>query len=388
MDNRPVAVHVMREALPPTQTFILNQVVHLRGYRAVVVCERRGPLGLPAAETWSAVDRAPTALRWVEVGLDKTLRTSLPTVVAARRRYVNSVAPRVLHYHFLVNARSYLDVHSATKTPALVSAYGYDVSVFPRRLFGLGRAYLKPVLSRLQLFLAMSEDMRNDLCELGCPDDRVRVHYHGINTARFAVADREYERSGPIRILCVGRLTPVKGQDRLVTALAVVRSRIADPFELVLVGDGPLRPRIEEAVAEHAMTDVVTMTGHIDHDREELVEQYRHADIFALPSVTVGGRKEGIPGTLVEAMASGLPVVSTHHAGIPTVVDSGTHGVLVDEAGLAGGDVEELAVALQLLLTSASTRRSFGEAAAAKARTELDVVPATERLEVLYDSIR
>lgn len=387
MDQHPIVVHVTREALPSTQTFVLNQVSHLKRYRPVSVCERRGPLQLSGTETWSAVESAPRPLQWAEVALDKTLRTSLPSVVRARRRYVGSLAPSVVHYHFLVNARSYVDVSKSANTPAIVSAYGYDVSSFPRRFFGLGRTYLARVFSELDLFLAMSEDMRNDLCELGCPQDRVRVHYHGIDTSRFAAPERRYDASRRLRVLCVGRLTPVKGQDRLVTALAHVRKRVDVPFELVLVGDGPLRGRIEDVVARNGMSDIVVFTGHIDHASESLVEHYRHADVFALPSVSVGGRKEGIPGTLVEAMASGLPVVSTRHAGIPTVVESGTNGTLIDEERLAGGDVDELAAALELLLTSAPDRQSLGEAASLRAKAELDVIPATERLEVLYDSV-
>jgi colanic acid/amylovoran biosynthesis glycosyltransferase len=385
---RPVVAHVLREALPATQTFVVNQVMHLQRYRPVVVSERRGPLALDGVESWCALEHTPARRRWAETAVDRAVRASLPRTQRERRRYVTSAAAQVIHYHFLVNARSYLGLSRSSGVPAVVSAYGYDVSLFPRRLGGLGRRLLGPVFSELELVLAMSEDMRDDLCTIGCPEDRIVLHYHGIDTARFAVPDRSYDDAGPVRIICVGRLTRVKGQDKLIEALALLRRRGVDNFEVTIVGDGPLGPALRQQIDQHGMSGVVTMTGHVDHGNGALPGLYRDADLFALPATTVEGRKEGIPGTLVEAMAAGLPIVSTRHAGIPSVVADGEEGVLVDEDRLRSGDADELVRALELLLTDAGARRRLGTRAAARAGAELDVVPATARLEQIYDRVR
>src|SRR2546430_12874363 len=96
-----------------------------------------------------------------------------------------------------------------------------------------------------------------------------------------------------------------------------------------------MRGELERLGAGFGWKDRVTLTGHIPYTSERLGQHFREADVFAPPSVTVGGLKEGIPGTIVEAMASGLPVVGSFHAGIPAVIDNGRDGVLVPEGDVA-----------------------------------------------------
>ena len=120
----------------------------------------------------------------------------------------------------------------------------------------------------------------------------------------------------------------------------------------------------------------------IPHQECRLVDSYCKADIFSLPSITVNGDKEGIPGTVVEAMASGLPVVSSYHAGIPEIIESGKEGILIKE-----GDIEAMARAFADLINDVSLRRELGQAAAKRATTDLDLYQGTARLEAIYRKI-
>jgi len=371
----------MRAYLANTETFILNQIVTLDRYRPVVVAHHRRPgTDFPMPEGVVAEECLPVPLARLQALAYRAARVPLPQGIAAMAHYLQEQDARLLHYHYLVDARFLLGVKRRTGLPAIVSAYGYDVSSFPRLGRGLGRLYLRPLFSRLDCFLAMSEDMRRDLIALGCPDTKIVVHYQGSDVKRFLHRGRIYDPEGPLVVLCCGRLHPAKGQQLVLQALRRVERRGRDDFRLVMVGDGPLRPELERLTAEYGWGDRITFTGHIPYTSDALVEHFRRADIFAHPSIAFEGIKEGIPGTIVEAMACGLPVVATHHAGIPAVIESGRDGLLVPER-----DLDALTAAFDALLADSGLRERVGQAAANRAARELDLQAGAAELERIYD---
>jgi colanic acid/amylovoran biosynthesis glycosyltransferase len=377
----PTVGHVMRAYLAGTETFVHNQVIALRRFRPVVVAHHRRPgTHFPLGEGAIAQERLPQPLARLDALAYRAARISLPPATATLARYLREQDARLLHYHFLTDARFLVGLKRRTGLPAIVSGYGYDLSSFPQRWHGLGRRYLRPIFERLDGFLAMSEDMRTDLLALGCPEHKITVHYHGSDTRRFRYAERTYEHDGPLTLLCVGRLHEGKGQHLVLEAL---RRLGRDDVRVVIVGEGPMRGDLERQTAAYGWRDRVMFTGHVAHTSDELVEHFRTADVFAHPSLTrPDGGKEGIPGTIVEAMASGLPVVSTYHAGIPSVIDSGRHGLLVPER-----DIDALADALDAVLSDAALRASLGRAAAERAVRELDLAARTVELERIYDRV-
>jgi colanic acid/amylovoran biosynthesis glycosyltransferase len=377
---RPTVAHVMRAYLAPTETFVLNQISSLRRHRPVVVAHHRRPeTEASLCEGAIALEQLPGAVRRLDALAYRTARVALPTGNAALAAYVRDQDARLLHFHFLTDARFMAGVHRRTGLPAVVSGYGYDVSWFPLQWHGLGRRYLLPVFDRVDCVLAMSDDMRRDICALGCPEHKVLVHYYGADTARFRHPERVYETDGPPAILLMGRLEAKKGHEFLLQALRRVDRRGVD-FRVVFVGDGTLRVDLERIVAADGWQDRVVFTGHVPYGSAAHLAYLRTAHVFAHPSVTVDGHKEGIPGTIVEAMACGLPVVATHHAGIPAVVTHGREGLLVDEH-----DVDALADALEALIDDAALRQRLGRAAARRATESLDLHARTAALERVYD---
>jgi colanic acid/amylovoran biosynthesis glycosyltransferase len=385
MSGRKVVAHFVRGFPDPTEIFIENQLRSLSRYERVVYCRRTLP-GHSFEDI--GVNDVPgllsPAMRAVETLSYSALRWLSP--VAGRRlsEHVRRSGACVLHLHFVVDARFFIRVCRELRLPVVVSAYGYDVSHFPRMSWGIGLKYLRPVFEEADIFLAMSEDMRRDLIGLGCPAEKVLVHYHGICVDRFLYPARTYAHRPVTRILVCGRLIPKKGHAVLFRALAgIVRERlVSDPFSLVVVGEGPLRSHLESLAKDLGLQDVVIFRGHIPHHHDALLQEYREADIFALPSLTVHGDKEGIPGTLVEAMTSGLAVVSTNHAGIPEVVTSGRDGILVRE-----GDSEALASELARLIKMPRLREKLGSAAARKAQDSFDARTRAVALETIYDDL-
>jgi len=382
---RPVVAHVMRGFLDGTETFIGNQIMTLNAFKPIVLCHHQlEGHGFPLDDIASATETLTGAWRMIGRGAYKLFRVTTRSAVDALARYAFEREARLLHFHYVVDARFFVALKRKTGLPTLVSAYGYDVSSFPKLYGGFGKHYLRAAFDQFDWFIAMSHDMRRDMISLGCPPDKIIVHYHGIDTQRFAYPERVYDGKDEITVLACGMLEIKKAQHLTLQALRLMEQRgmTKRRFRVEIVGDGPMRAALEHQVREYGWEDKVNFHGHIPHHEKSLVEAYRRADIFSLPSVTVKHDKEGIPGTIVEAMASGLPVVSSVHAGIPEIISCARDGLLVEE-----GDVEAMARAFADLMNDVSLRQRLGQAAARRAMTELDLKQCTARLEDLYRRI-
>ena len=178
------------------------------------------------------------------------------------------------------------------------------------------------------------------------PPDHGKIHlvYHGIDLTRFVPCEDVRQKAGgaPL-ILSVGRLVPKKGFGDLIAACDLLR-RSGIRFRCEIVGEGPLRKTLEADIARRELSGLVTLKGAMTH--ADLIAFYREANVFALaPRIVEDGDRDGIPNVLVEAMASGVPVVSTAVSGIPELVLNDVTGLLVPSEAPS-----ELADALRRLL--------------------------------------
>jgi len=229
----------------------------------------------------------------------------------------------------------------------------------------------------------MSEDMKSDLLAVGCPANKIVVHYYGTDINLFKDLDREYVQKNDISLLILSSLVPQKGHLFLLKAIQQVIQRNIARFNLRIVGVGPLLPALEKYVRENELKDFVRFVGAVRYASEEMFKEFIGADIFVHPSVIdTNGDKEGIPGTIIEAMASGLPVISTFHAGIPYVIENEKTGLLVKE-----WDVTALAAAIERLIGDAALRRALGCAARDFAVNHLDLQKKEKELEAIYDQL-
>ncbi|MDZ7336942.1 MAG: glycosyltransferase [candidate division KSB1 bacterium] len=383
-ESRTVA-HIKRSFLAPTETFVWNQITTLKTYRPIVFCHHRIPnIGYPFTEVYSLQDFLPSLPRLFDSISYNIARHLSPMSAKFLAGLVLKKSVNLLHFHYLVDARFFLALKRLTQLPAVVSVYGYDVSSFPRLFWGCGQRYLQPIFYEMDCFIAMSHDMQRDLIQIGCPKHKIVVHYYGIDTDRFAYPERTYPEKKEVNILMCGTLEPKKAQNWVLEALHLWEKRQCSQhsFRITFMGEGPLRPRLESLVHEFGWEDRVCFLGHVPYHDPRLVEEYRQADIFALPSITIKGDKEGIPGTIVEAMACGLPVVSTYHAGIPEVITNGQDGLLVRER-----DLEGLSQALGQLIEDRALRERLGRAAARTAASRCRLLSRTPELERIYDQM-
>lgn len=186
---------------------------------------------------------------------------------------------------------------------------------------------------------------RNHLAKLAGGDAPIHLCYHGVDLSRFS--GEPQARSGspaeaPV-ILSVGRFCEKKGFRYLLQACHRLKQQ-GRRFVCRIVGFGPLQRELEELIRTLDVQDCVSLVGKLTQDK--LIEEYRRADLFVLPClVTDDGDRDGIPNVLVEAMAMGVPVVSTPVSGIVELVEHMHNGLLAAEK-----DAESLAAAMELMM--------------------------------------
>jgi colanic acid/amylovoran biosynthesis glycosyltransferase len=216
------------------------------------------------------------------------------------------------------------------------------------------------------------------LSQLGpAANGKVRRIYNGLDLQRFTYERPSTAAAETPVILSVCRLIEKKGLGDLLAAVDILRRR-GSSFRVEIIGSGPLKPTLEAEVMRCGLEDVVTFLGA--QRQEEVHRAYRRATIFALPCiVTSEGDRDGIPTVLLEAMASGVPVVSTGVSGIPELIDSGHDGLLV-----APHDPGMLADALGLLLADAELRDRLAQAARRTIETQFAIDRSAQQLLALY----
>jgi 2-deoxystreptamine N-acetyl-D-glucosaminyltransferase/2-deoxystreptamine glucosyltransferase len=242
-----------------------------------------------------------------------------------------------------------------------------------RPLALLGPSVERSVVRRADAVLVLTEPAAQAAVEDGADPARVHVVPSGFDPGLFAG-----ERPDPTpdvphpRVLFAGRLADQKRPLDAVAAHALM----APDVHLVVVGDGPLRDRVRAAVAGSPARDRVHLLGLAPH--EQVPAHLQHADVFVLPS-----QYEELGSVLVEAMASGLPVVANRVGGIPSLVRDGVTGRLVER-----GDVPALAAALTAALTDRRTTRRTAEAARAHVDTAFSWPVLAERVHDVYADVQ
>jgi len=240
----------------------------------------------------------------------------------------------VMVAHFGANGLrgAYLRQIGATRARLVTAFHGVDLTAYPKE-------FAPGLYDRLwrtgDLFLPISDRWNGLLADLGCPLDKIRVHRMGIDCQRFAIAAHTRRTAGePVRFVTVARLVAKKGIEDAIQAVARI-ARAYPALTYDIVGDGPLRGRLQRLIGELAVEGQVTLRG--EQAEAGVRAALRNAHAFVAPSYTpVDGDIEGMPVAIMEAMACGLPVLSTRHSGIPELVADGVTGWLVAERDVVG----------------------------------------------------
>lgn len=259
----------------------------------------------------------------------------------------------------------------------VTSFRGYDATRIPREK---RPGIYRPLFDRGDLFLPVSESIRDRLVRLGCDERKILVHRSGIDTTKFPFVERRPPKQGEIRLATVARLVPKKGLEYAIRAVARLARRRRD-IRYEIIGRGPLKQTLKRIVRELDAEEYITLSGWKCHD--DLSVLLGRAHILICPSVTAkSGDQEGIPNVLKEAMATGMPVVATRHGGIPELVTDGQNGFLVAEQDEVG-----LAERINHLIENPQVWSSLGRAARRTVEEQYDSNRLNDQLVDIYQDI-
>ena len=292
----------------------------------------------------------------------------------------------IIHAHWVIpNGPVAALIARLRRLPLLISLHGSDIFVAEHsKLFS---SVARWCFRRASAITAPSDDLVQRAIALGAPPARLPscalrgrprpVYAHRGSGAR----PEERARSAP-RIFCVvfavGRMVDKKGFEYLIRAVpAVLREH--PNARIVIAGGGDLQPRLVSLVKQLGVEKSVIMPGWVQRDRMPLF--FGGCDLFVLPSVVdQQGNVDGLPNTLLEAMASAKPVVGTSVAGVPLAVKDGDNGLLVPEK-----QPGELSAAINLLLRAPELRAQYGEAGRQRVERELNWETTARTFNTLYE---
>ena len=288
---------------------------------------------------------------------------------------LSETGARLLHIYFGHIAVHLLPLIRAWKNPSIVSFHGADVMVDMNK-----PAYREATLQMLNavtLVLVRSESLRHAVVDLGCDPKKVEIQRTGIPLEEFPFRERAVPKDGEWQFVQAGRLIEKKGLPVTVRAFSTFLKQHPNA-RLTIAGEGPLLSELQKFVSESGLAERVSFTGFVS--QEQLREIYYRAHIFLHPSQTgCDGNQEGVPNSMLEAMATGLPVFATEHGGIPEAIENGVSGVLVPER-----DDEALARALLNGVQNPDLLSQFARAGAEAVRKNFDLSTQTQRLEEIY----
>lgn len=371
VSKKPTVVVFSDHLLYPSETFIRAQASALSEFEPVYVGSRLvHGLDLPKERTYvisngDLVGRIHEAIFKLYGFAPRLARRLAP------------LNPVVVHAHYGPNGLRALPLARKLGIPLIVTFHGSDATITDLRYhdakFGLRRhiARKAEIKKGAALFLAVSEFIRRKLIEQGFPEEKIQVHYTGVDTKMFQPASTERD---PL-ILFVGRLVERKGPEYLIQAAAEVQ-RDLPAAELVVIGSGPLRGHLEQLARKSLRR--YRFLGTRSH--EEVVQWLNRASIFCAPSVRVpSGEEEAFGMVYAEAMAMQKPVVAFDSGGISEVVSHGHTGFLAPER-----DWRALAEHLSILLRDVELRRKFGIAGRERVVCKFDLEQRTKVLEAIY----
>lgn len=366
----PAVLIFRKRLLPWSETFIAAQGEALRRYHPVFVGYQRVPAGqrlLAGADQVVLEDHA------LFPPLSKAALKGIGLVTPRWKRELVARHPVLVHAHFGVNAADAAALARSLRVPFIVTYHGMDIAVRERSRRQLRER--RKVFAGAVRIIAVSRFIADLLRAAGCPEEKIVVHYIGVDTRRFTPGDPEARE--PATILFVGRLVEKKGLIHLLRAMPAVQSAVP-AARLLVVGDGPRRALMEQEAERLGVQ--CSFLGV--QSPEAVANLMRSATVMCAPFVVAAsGDAEGLGLTTVEAQSCGLPVVAFPSGGSPEAIIDQVTGYIAPAR-----DEGALSEKLIALLNDPERRARFSAAARAHVLDRFDLERQTQELETIYDA--
>jgi colanic acid/amylovoran biosynthesis glycosyltransferase len=292
---------------------------------------------------------------------------------------LRDMGAQLVHAHFGYQACRCLGAIRSTGLPLLTTFYGADATSYARQP-EWQRRYVE-LFYRGRLFLAEGSTMAKHVAAAGAPEERIRIHHLGVDTSQIPF--REREPKDTVRVLMCGHFREKKGFPDGLRALGrAVQAAPGIDLQVVMIGDGPDRGKVLEAIGDSGLGERVELMGLRSY--KEVLQELDSCDLLLQPSRTAtdGDTEGGAPVILLDAQAAGVPVVATTHADIPEYVIDGESGLLAPEK-----DLEALTEILRKLLTTPESWAQMGRRGRQHVEREYDARRQVQRLEEIYDEL-
>jgi colanic acid/amylovoran biosynthesis glycosyltransferase len=359
---------------------IYRQVTSLERYRTVVLTQKR-----QCAEEYpfSPLVELPKPKKNFAVRFWQKYVIKAPAIVYRGELRLLADAlerhqARMMHIYFGHTGVHLLPFIQAWDKPVIVSFHGMDIQTRADQPGYMDK--LQEMVRGLPLVLARSHSLLERLEDLGCPKEKLRLNRTGIPLELYPLTPREFPSDGKWRLVQACRLIAKKGIPTTFKAFAGFRQKYPQAT-LTLAGEGPLLEELRTLAAQMGLAEAVNFAGFLD--QRQLYELYAASHIFLHPSeITPDSNQEGVPNSMLEAMATGLPVVATLHGGIPEAVEHAKTGFLLPER-----DAEGIQAALEQLAASPALWALMGAAASASIRENFEHTRQIAKLEDCYQEV-
>lgn len=338
MSDKIKVIHSSPVWLPQTQTWMYTQVKYLpNNIETHIVCDRTEHLDQFEVPNIHSLPQSSLTARFGESGLKgaKTL-----SGLSWLCRIYNKIKPDIVHSHFGTVAWFNSRFLRLTKAKHIVTFYGLDVNMVPKQDPKWLNRY-HTLFKSADLFLCEGPHMIKQLIAMGCPKEKIKLHHLGIDISQIAYHPRIWNSDQPLRILIAASFREKKGIPYALKALASLQNTV--PVELTIIGDARAelrgqkeKQKILNILEESGLKSKTKLLGYQPYT--VLFEEAYKNHLFISPSVTAadGDTEGGAPVSLIEMMATGMPVVSTTHCDIPEVVQYGVKDWLVAERDVNG----------------------------------------------------